>query len=61
MRKKSCRALALFLLLVPLAGMAQTLRIPSLGLTVQPPEGYVVLRENTDAKSGEIRVIMEML
>lgn len=53
--------LAFSLLLAPLAGVAEELKmaLESLGLTVQPTAAHVVLRENTDTKSGEIQVIIE--
>lgn len=41
------------------AGAAETMTLSSLGLTVRPPAGYVVLRESVDKDSGEIRVIIE--
>lgn len=51
--------LAVFLGTAALAGAAETMTLTSLGLTVQPPAGYVVLRESIDEDSGEIRVIIE--
>lgn len=51
--------LACSLWIVFLACASEKMTLESLGLTVQPPEAYVVLRESTDKGSGTIRVIIE--
>lgn len=60
MKRSLWAGLLVFSLLVAsFAGAVEKMTLESLGLTVQPTEAHVVLRENTDTKSGEIQVIIE--
>ena len=57
--RKTCWAwlLTLSLLALPFAGAAEELTLQSLGLTVESPAGYVVIRESKSKKTKEVRSI----